>query len=290
VQAVVQELRGEKIDIVPYDRDPARFVCNAIAPAEVSRVIIDEGHGGMELIVPDAKLSLAIGRRGQNVRLASQLTGWKLDIVSESRFRQMEEAAHQEIARIASLEQETVKSFYKMGFRSLDEIAEAPIEELQTIEGLEDAKLAESIRAEAAKAMEAHRLERINEAKARVEPLSEREHMLLARGVTERIADALESSGYRSAQDVVRETDVDRLAIRTGLGIQKAQEVKKGVAAYIDDEMESVKAAQREARAKHEAEQAAAEAAAAEAAAAEGGDEPAEATEATEAAAPSAEG
>jgi len=287
VQAVVQELRGEKIDIVPYDRDPARFVCNAIAPAEVSRVIIDEGHGGMELIVPDAKLSLAIGRRGQNVRLASQLTGWKLDIVSESRFRQMEEAALQEIARIESLESETVKSFYKMGFRSLDEIAEAPIEELQTIEGLEDAALAESIRGQAAKAMETHRLERIEEAKAQVEPLTERDHMLLARGVTDRIADALESSGYRSAQDVVRETDVDRLAIRTGLGIQKAQEVKKGIAAYIEDEMESVKAAQREARAKHEAEQAAAEAAAAEAAQAEGGEE---SSEASEPAAPSAEG
>src|SRR5690606_28847151 len=111
VQAVVQELRGEKIDIVPWDRDPARFVCNAIAPAEVSRVIIDEGHGGMELVVPDAKLSLAIGRRGQNVRLASQLTGWKLDIISESRFRQMEEQALSELGRIRSADEEMVKSF-----------------------------------------------------------------------------------------------------------------------------------------------------------------------------------
>ncbi len=86
VQAVVQELRGEKIDIVPYDDDPARFVCNAIAPAEVSRVIIDaEGHR-MELIVPDDKLSLAIGKKGQNVRLASQLTGWRIDIHSESKI------------------------------------------------------------------------------------------------------------------------------------------------------------------------------------------------------------
>jgi N utilization substance protein A len=91
VQAVVQELRGEKIDIVPFDRDPARFVCNAIAPAEVGRVIIDEQNHSMELVVPDAKLSLAIGRRGQNVRLASQLTGWKLDIISESRFREIED-------------------------------------------------------------------------------------------------------------------------------------------------------------------------------------------------------
>ena len=84
VQAVVQELRGEKIDIVPYDEDPARFVCNALAPAEVSRVLIDEANHAMEIIVPDDQLSLAIGRRGQNVRLAAQLTGWKLDINSET--------------------------------------------------------------------------------------------------------------------------------------------------------------------------------------------------------------
>ena len=253
VQAVVQELRGEKIDIVPFDRDPARFVCNAIAPAEVSRVIIDDAHGGMELIVPDAKLSLAIGRRGQNVRLASQLTGWKLDIVSESRFRQMEEQALQELARMATVSSETVKSFYKMGFRSLDEVAEAPDDELLTIDGITDAEHAERVRAEAAEAMETHRIERIAAAKTRVEMLSEREHMMLARGVTSRIVDALESAGYRSAQDVVRETDVDRLAIRTGLGNQKAQEVREGISEYLDGEMEAVRESQRAARAEHQA-------------------------------------
>ena len=84
VQAVVQELGGEKIDIVPYDADPARFVCTAIAPATVLRVTIDEQRHSMLLVVPDAKLSLAVGRRGTNVRLASELTGWKLDIIGES--------------------------------------------------------------------------------------------------------------------------------------------------------------------------------------------------------------
>ncbi len=264
VQAVVQELRGEKIDIVPFDRDPARFVCNAIAPAEVSRVIIDEAHGGMELIVPDAKLSLAIGRRGQNVRLASQLTGWKLDIVSESRFRQMEEQALQEIARIGSASGDMVKSFYKMGFRSLDEVAEAPDEELLTIDGIDEVEHAVRIREEAAEAMEKHRLERIEEAKQRVDTFTEREHMMLARNVTSRIADALESAGYRSSQDVMREVDVDRLAIRTGLGNQKAQEVREGIGQYLEADMDAVKEAQRAARTIHEAELEAAAAAAAE--------------------------
>ncbi len=254
VQAVVQELRGEKIDIVPWDRDPARFVCNAIAPAEVSRVIIDEGHGGMELVVPDAKLSLAIGRRGQNVRLASQLTGWKLDIISEARFRQMEEQALSELGRIRSADEEMVKSFYRMGFRSLDEVAEAHDDELQTIDGIDTAERAAQIRRAAAAAMEAHRLERVAEAKGRAEPLTEREHMLLAPGITERIVEALEHAGYRSVPDIVRENDVDRLAIRTNLGNQKAQEVKEGVGRYLEQEMEAVKQAQREARARADAE------------------------------------
>jgi transcription termination/antitermination protein NusA len=250
VQAVVQELRGEKIDIVPWDRDPARFVCNAIAPAEVSRVIIDEGHGGMELVVPDAKLSLAIGRRGQNVRLASQLTGWKLDIISESRFRQMEEQALSEIGRMGSVDEEMVKSFYRMGFRSLDEIAEAQDEELLTIDGIDSGERAAQIRREASEAMEGHRHERIAGAKDRSEPLSEREHLLLARGVTERIASVLESAGYRSVQDIAREADVDRLAIKTGLGNQKAQEIKEGITEYLERDMDAVKTAQRESRAR----------------------------------------
>jgi transcription antitermination factor NusA-like protein len=125
VQAVVQELRGEKIDIVPFDRDPARFVCNAIAPAEVGRVIIDEANNTMELVVPDVKLSLAIGRRGQNVRLASQLSGWKLDIISESRFRQIEDQALEQLQMVPGVNEALAKSLYRAGFRTVDEIAEA---------------------------------------------------------------------------------------------------------------------------------------------------------------------
>ena len=85
VQAVVQELRGEKIDIVPWDEDDARFVCNALSPAEVTRVLVDESNHTMQIVVPDDQLSLAIGRRGQNVRLAAQLSGWKIDITSETK-------------------------------------------------------------------------------------------------------------------------------------------------------------------------------------------------------------
>ena len=83
VQAVVQELQGERIDIIPWNPDPATFIVNALAPAEVAKVVLDEDAQRIEVVVPDEQLSLAIGRRGQNVRLASQLTGWQIDILTE---------------------------------------------------------------------------------------------------------------------------------------------------------------------------------------------------------------
>src|SRR5450755_1136626 len=116
VQAVVQELRGEKIDIVPFDEDPARFVCSALQPAEVSRVVIDESKHAMGIIVPDDQLSLAIGRRGQNVRLAAQLTGWKLDINSESRVREMREFANRSLGVLPGVSEILIETLYAHGF------------------------------------------------------------------------------------------------------------------------------------------------------------------------------
>ena len=89
VQAVVAELQGEKIDIINWNEDPATFVVNALAPAEVSKVVLDEDAGRIEAVVPDDQLSLAIGRRGQNVRLASQLTGWSIDILTEAEWENL---------------------------------------------------------------------------------------------------------------------------------------------------------------------------------------------------------
>src|SRR4249920_570544 len=136
VQAVVQELRGEKIDIVPYDDDPARFVCNAIAPAEVSRVIIDAETHTMELIVPDDKLSLAIGKKGQNVRLASQLTGWRIDIHSESKVRELEESAKRSMSEIDGSSEELASTLFKLGWRSAEDVARGKIEELGGVPGV----------------------------------------------------------------------------------------------------------------------------------------------------------
>jgi transcription termination/antitermination protein NusA len=167
VQAVVQELRGEKIDIVPYDPDPARFVCNAIAPAEVARVIIDAGSHTMELIVPDEKLSLAIGKKGQNVRLASQLTGWRIDIHSESKVREMEARARQSMAAIKTgddgggLPTATIEALFHAGFRSAGEVAAAKADELAAIAAVGGTAAAQGLITAAAQAAEIERALRL---------------------------------------------------------------------------------------------------------------------------------
>jgi N utilization substance protein A len=158
VQAVVQELRGEKIDIVPYDADPARFVCNAIAPAEVSRVLIDAAGHTMQLIVPDDKLSLAIGKKGQNVRLASQLTGWRIDIHSESKVREMEERARVSLAAIPGVTPELAETLFRADWRSAAEVARTSEAELATVPGIGSTEAAARIIAAAAGAAEAEKV------------------------------------------------------------------------------------------------------------------------------------
>ena len=138
VQAVVQELRGEAIDIIPYHPDPARFIVHAIAPAHVSKVYIDEHTHSMELIVPDDQLSKAIGRRGQNVRLAAQLTGWRIDIYSEARHSEMVEQARTELNRMECLTHEAVEELIRHGFRSAQELFDAESYEVASILGIEE--------------------------------------------------------------------------------------------------------------------------------------------------------
>jgi N utilization substance protein A len=237
VQAVVQELRGEKIDIVPYDRDPARYVIAAIQPAEVSKVIVDEAGGRMEIVVPDEKLSLAIGRKGQNVRLASQLSDWKLDVISESKFRKMEEEAVEQLGQIGLVTEAVAKAMYRVGFRALEEVAEASVEELAGIQGIGDEATAQRIRDEASTTMERLRTERIRKIATRAEPPLERDRMLCVRGLGMRTLTLLEDGGYKTLSSVVKE-DADRLAIRTGLGLKKAAAIKLAAEEFVRGERE----------------------------------------------------
>lgn len=148
VQSVVGELKGEKIDIVAWDSDPARFVCNALAPAEVVKVIIREREHAMEVVVPDDQLSLAIGRRGQNVRLAAQLTGWNIDVYSESRIEQVTGRARKVLSEILEIDDGTAMILYSHSFRSFEDIANASPDEFGQVPGV-GADLLASLQAKA---------------------------------------------------------------------------------------------------------------------------------------------
>jgi len=130
VQAIVQELRGEKIDIIPWNPDPVKYVFNALAPAECSKVIVDESEGTLEVIVPDDQLSLAIGRQGQNVRLAAKLMGWKIDVKSETRYAHLQDPNYLELLKLPSISENVAAKLFDNGFDSLKILKDANVEEV----------------------------------------------------------------------------------------------------------------------------------------------------------------
>lgn len=137
VQSVVQELKGEKIDVVPYSDDPVKYVCSALSPAKVDKVLLYEDVRSMEVIVPDDQLSLAIGKSGQNVRLAARLTGWKIDVKSESMTSQAEEG-YKNLMNIPGVNEKTAEKLFKEGFKSVSTIASADPGMLTSIEGIDE--------------------------------------------------------------------------------------------------------------------------------------------------------
>ena len=130
VQSVVQELKGEKIDIIPWHIDPAKFVCNALAPAEISRVIIDEINHAMEVVVPDESLSVAIGKQGQNVRLASKMTGWHLDVKSESRYNESLKSGFDSSMQLTDMSETLANKLFGKGYFSTEDLSKANAEDL----------------------------------------------------------------------------------------------------------------------------------------------------------------
>jgi len=139
VQSVVQELRGERIDIVPWSPDPARYVCTALSPAQVSKVIIDDAEGSMDVIVPDDQLSLAIGRKGQNVRLAVQLTGWRIDIKSESKMRELAQWYSEAVSVVEGCGDPEAELLLQQGITSLEDLSACDVEMLTSLPGIDEA-------------------------------------------------------------------------------------------------------------------------------------------------------
>jgi N utilization substance protein A len=166
VQNVVQELRGEKIDIIPWHIDPAKFVCNALAPAEISRVIIDEANQSMEVIVPDEFLSIAIGKKGQNVRLASKLTGWHLDVKSETKYSIAMQSGYDSLVALPGIGISMADALYESGLYSAEEISNATPEDLIQVRGIGEETAKKLIAAAQTAVLEAQQAEDIEEEKA----------------------------------------------------------------------------------------------------------------------------
>jgi N utilization substance protein A len=201
VQAVVQELQGEKIDIIPWSPDPATFVVNALAPAEVAKVVLDEDSGRIEVVVPDEQLSLAIGRRGQNVRLASQLTGFDIDILTEeqeSKRRQEEFKTRSQMFMDAlDVDDVIAQLLVTEGFTSIEEVAYVPTEDLAGIEGF-DEDVATELKTRALAWIEAE-AERMN---ARRRELGVADDVAAIEGLTPAMLVALGEKGIKSLDDL----------------------------------------------------------------------------------------
>lgn len=201
VQAVVAELQGEKIDIIQWSQDEATFIVNALAPAEVSKVVMDEEDERVEVVVPDEQLSLAIGRRGQNVRLASQLTGWQIDIMTES---QESERRQREFAERTALFQEALdvdeviaQLLVTEGFASVEDVAYVDNSEVAAIEGF-DEDTAEEIQARARDYLE----KEAAELDAKRRELGVEDGVLDIEGVTLPMAVALGEGDVKTVEDL----------------------------------------------------------------------------------------
>jgi len=221
VQSVVQELRGEKIDIIPYSEDIAKYVSNALAPAKISRAYIDEENRNMEIVVEDDQLSLAIGKKGQNVRLASKLAGYRIDIKSESRMEQILEETIRRLREIPHVGEVIARILYNEGFVSVKEIAESEVEELARLSGI-GIKKAQKIVMAAREMVEAEA--EVAEVDAEEEeqrgslPINE------MKGVGEKTAALFISKGIKTIRDLA-ETDIEVLSSIPGIGVKRAEKL-----------------------------------------------------------------
>ena len=201
VQAVVGELQGEKIDIIQWSADPATFVVNALAPAEVTKVVLDDENNKIEVVVPDDQLSLGIGRRGQNVRLASQLTGWDIDILTEDEESDRRtEAFHTHSQMfIDSLNVDDVIAHLLVaeGYTTVEEVAFVPIEEMSSIEGF-----SEEVASELRERGRSHLAERDRELSERRQEIGVADDLAAVAGLTPTMLVALGEQGIKTLDDL----------------------------------------------------------------------------------------
>ncbi len=200
VQAVVGELQGEKIDIIPWNEDIPTFLVNALQPAEVSKVVLDEDGGRIEVVVPEEQLSLAIGRRGQNVRLASQLTGLDIDIMTEEEESKRRQAEFEERTKLfmesLDLDEFFAQLLVAEGFTNLEEVAYVDLDELTSIEGV-DESTAEELQARARDHIEAENKAALDRARAR----GAEDSLISFPGLTPQMVEALTLDDVKTLED-----------------------------------------------------------------------------------------
>ncbi|MDM7931626.1 transcription termination factor NusA [Tabrizicola sp.] len=200
VQAVVNELQGEKIDIIPWNQDQATFLVNALQPAEVSKVVIDEEAGKIEVVVPDEQLSLAIGRRGQNVRLASQLTGLDIDILTEAEESQRRQAEFAERTKLfmdtLDVDEMMAQLLVAEGFTNLEEVAYVDLDELLSIDGFDEGTAGE-LQARARDYLEAANAKAMENART----LGVEDSLVGFEGLTPQMLEALGEDGIKTLED-----------------------------------------------------------------------------------------
>src|SRR6187431_1573343 len=201
VQAVVNELQGEKIDIIPWSQDIATFVVNALAPAEVAKVVLDEDRERIEVVVPDAQLSLAIGRRGQNVRLASQLTGWDIDILTEQEESEHRQAEFENRTRIfieaLNVDEVVAQLLASEGFNTVEELALVDVKEIAGIEGF-DADTAKELQERAQEFLDRQE----SELDAKRKELGVEDELKEVPGVTPRMLVKFGENGIKTVEDL----------------------------------------------------------------------------------------
>jgi N utilization substance protein A len=232
VQNVVQELRGERIDIIPWSQDQAKYVCNALAPAKISRVYIDEESRHMEVVVADDQLSLAIGKKGQNVRLASKLTGWKIDIKSESRMEKISSEILEKFQNLPHIRDVASRILYNEGFRSIKEVAEVDPEELARVLEIEKEKAMEIV--EGANRMS--QKEEVTELGRDVLPTPgdpALDPVDRIEGVGEKTAQILDANGFKTIHNIL-ETNIEKLSTLPGIGTKRAGKLIQSAKDYIE--------------------------------------------------------
>jgi N utilization substance protein A len=206
VQAVVNELQGEKIDIIPWNEDQPTFLVNALQPAEVAKVVFDEDAERIEVVVPDDQLSLAIGRRGQNVRLASQLTGFDIDIMTEaeeSERRQREFAERSQLfMETMNVDEMVAQLLVSEGFETLEEVAFVDVDELTSIEGFDEAT-AEELQARARESLEEINQKAIEKAKE----MGVEQDLFDYEGLTPQMIEKLAEDGILNLEEFARCAD-----------------------------------------------------------------------------------